>query len=166
MKSTKKIALLGMGIALYVVLGMTLNIPLIAHIKTDLGYIAFGFMLYYLGWQAFVVGVIGCFLESLIMSGWVPFGWMLGQAFIGITCGITYKKIKFTWVNIIITILTVFIGVALIKTGIECVLYDIPFIIKFPKNLIAFIADTIPMIVGYVLAKTTKIKFLTDTKGE
>ena len=37
MKKTKKIALLGMGIALYVVLGAMVKIPLIAHIQTDLG---------------------------------------------------------------------------------------------------------------------------------
>ena len=41
MNVTKRIALLGIGIALYVVLGMVMNIPLLAgtHLQTDLGYI-------------------------------------------------------------------------------------------------------------------------------
>ena len=162
MKKTKKIALLGMGLALYVVLGAMVKIPLIAHIQTDLGYIAFGFMLFYLGWQATIIGVAGCLLESLLFSGWVPMGWMLGQAFIGISCGIAYKKIKPIWINILLTVLAVFIGIGLIKTGVECKLYDIPLLIKLPKNVIAFVADSIPMILGYVLAKTTKIKALTE----
>ena len=104
-------------------------------------------------------------------TNWTPYqelteierkGWMLGQAFIGISCGIAYKKIKPIWINIILTILAVFIGIGLIKTGVECKLYDIPLLIKLPKNVIAFVADSIPMILGYVLAKTTKIKALTE----
>ena len=42
MNRTKKITYLGMGIALYVVLSMTVKIPLINQIKTDFGYLAFG----------------------------------------------------------------------------------------------------------------------------
>ena len=44
MKNVKRIAYLGIGIALYVVLGLVMNIPLLAgtHLQTDLGYIAFG----------------------------------------------------------------------------------------------------------------------------
>lgn len=150
---TKKIALLGIGIALYVVLGFTIKIPLISHIQTDLGYIAFGCLLYLLGWQACIVGVIGCLFESLIFSGWIPIGWMTGQLIIGIICGNIYTKTKNTAIHIATTIIAVFIGIALIKTAIECTLYGIPLIIKFPKNFIAFIADTIPMIIGYFIAK-------------
>ena len=150
---TNKIAMLGIGMALYVVLGFTIKIPLIAHIQTDLGYIAFGCFLYLIGWQACIVGVVGCLLESLIFSGWIPIGWMVGQLAIGIICGITYKKFDNILVHIVITVIAVFIGVAIIKTGIECVLYGIPLMVKFPKNLIAFAADVIPMIAGYLIAK-------------
>ena len=150
---TNKIAMLGMGMALYVVLGFTIKMPLISHIQTDLGYIAFGCFLYLIGWQACIVGVVGCLLESLIFSGWIPIGWMIGQLAIGLICGIVYKKTDNILIHVVTTIITVFIGVAIIKTGIECVLYDIPLMVKFPKNLIAFVADVIPMIAGYFVAK-------------
>ena len=152
-KRTKKISLLGIGIALYVAFGFTMKIPLISHIQTDLGYIVYGTFLYLLGIPAVVIGVIGCLLESLIFSGWVPAGWMLGQFFIGVICGAVYKKVDNTVVHIIITIVAIFIGIAVIKTSVECVLYDIPLVVKFTKNFIAFIADVIPMIIGYFVAK-------------
>ena len=163
MSKTKQITLLGIGIALYFVLGMMVKIPLISHIQTDLGYIAFGAFLYIFGPVACVVGIIGCLFESLLISGWVPTGWMVGQAVIGIICGIAYKKIKSVPVNIGITIFAVFLGVGVCKTVIECALYDIPLLIKFPKNLIAFAADCIPMIAGYLIGiRLNKIKILVD----
>lgn len=155
---TRKIAMLGMLSALYVVLSFTMKIPLIAHIQTDLGYIAFGVAASMLGPSAFIVGVLGCFLVSLLTSGWVPFGWMLGQVLIGIVCGIAYKKSKNVWLNILITILAVFVGIGGIKTIVECCLYTIPFVVKIPKNLIASVADCIPMIGGYLLATKTVLK--------
>lgn len=153
------ICYLGIGIALYVALGSVMNIPLLAntHLQTDLGYIAFGIYCYYFGWPAFIVGTIGCMFESLIFSGWIPTGWMLGQAFIGITCGIVFTKVRFKPVHIIVAIVSVFIGIGFIKTLIECAMYNIPFAVKFPKNCIAFAADVVPMLlglfIGYILMK-------------
>ena len=158
MTNTKKIAMLGIGIALYVVLGFIVKIPLIAHIQIDPGYVAFGCLLYIIGWQACIVGVVGCLFESLIFSGWIPIGWMVGQLVIGIICGIVYKKTNNIFIHIGVTILAVFVGVACIKTGIECVLYSIPVVVKFPKNFIAFVADVIPMIIGYIVAKKLPIE--------
>lgn len=148
MKKTRFIAYLGMSIALYVVLGMLVKIPLIGHIGTDLGYVAFGFACFAFGWPAAIVGVVGCMFESLLVSGWIPIGWMVGQAVIGLMCGYFYKHFNNKALHIIITVIAIFIGVGLIKTGIECVLYQIPLIVKIPKNMIAFIADTVPMLVG------------------
>ena len=153
MNIIKKIALLGIGIALYFVLSLTVKIPLISHIQTDLGYIVFGAFLYMLGPIAFIVGAIGCLFESLLISGWIPIGWIVGQILIGIVCGFAYKKIKNVPINILITVAAVFIGVGIIKTGFECVLYQIPVIVKFPKNAIAFVADCVPMIIGYLIAR-------------
>lgn len=47
--NTKKISITALGIALYVVLSMTVKIPLIAHISLDLGYIVFAFYCYHFG---------------------------------------------------------------------------------------------------------------------
>ncbi len=156
MSKTRTVAYLGMGIALYVVLGMMVKIPLIGHIQTDLGYIAFGAFLYIFGWQALVVGAIGCLIESLIVSGWIPAGWIVGQILIGLICGYVYVKSEKKWLQILTTIISVFIGIAIIKTGIECLLYGIPLVVKFPKNTIAFVADTIPMLVGLFIGKRLK----------
>lgn len=154
--STKKIAYFAMGIALYVVLGLAVKIPLISHISTDLGYIAYGCFLYLFGAPAFLVGSIGCVIESLLVSGWFPYGWLPGQILIGLICGTVYIHSKNKYTKIFITIIAVFIGIAIVKTAIECTMFEIPLAVKFPKNFIAFIADTIPMLIGLYLGKILK----------
>jgi len=158
MSIAKRVAYLGIGIALYVVLGCVMNIPLLAnsHLQTDLGYIVFGVYCYLFGWMGVLVGAIGCVLESLLISGWFPVGWLAGQILIGIMCGIIYKRETNKIVHIVVTILAVFVGIAVIKTIIESVLYGIPLEVKFMKNFVAFIADTIPMLIGLALGYRLK----------
>ena len=153
MSTTKKLAYLGIGIALYVVLGCVMNIPLLvnSHLQTDLGYIAFGAYCCVFGWLGVFVGAVGCVIESMLISGWFPVGWLIGQIFIGISCGIIYKREDNKVLNIIVTVASVFIGIAVIKTVIESALFGIPLSVKFAKNFVAFIADTIPMVVGLLL---------------
>lgn len=153
MNTSKKICYLAMGVAMYVVFGMTVKIPLISHIQTDLGYMVYGAFLNCFGVCGIIVGVLGCLIESMIFSGWIPVGWMVGQVFIGLICGVCYKGIRkrnhLKYVlYVVVTAVSVFIGVGLIKTIIECKLYGIPFEIKVVKNLVAALADTIPMAVG------------------
>lgn len=147
----KMIAYYGLGIALYVVLGMAMKIPLISHIGLDLGYVAFGCYLYLFGAPAAIIGIIGCMIESLLVSGWIPIGWMAGQCAIGVICGYIYHHNKNIAINIIITILAVILGVGIIKTGIECYLYNIPIAVKIIKNLVAVGPDSITMILGYLI---------------
>ena len=148
---TKTITTLGIGIALYVALSAMIKIPLVGHIQTDMGYIAFGVFCVLFGWLGAIVGVIGCLIESLIFSGWLPVGWMAGQLAIGVICGVAYKKTSNKVICSLITVVAVFIGIAIIKTGIECVLYSIPLNVKFVKNFTAFVADSIPMLIGMFL---------------
>lgn len=174
--SVKMICYLATGIALYIALSMTMKIPLIGHIQTDLGYIVFGVFCVLFGWKAFVVGLIGCFIESFIFSGWIPIGWMLGQIFIGITCGICYtlcdKKIKNKTIKYIIcisvTALSITIGIIGIKTAVECLLYKIPLVVKITKNSIAAVADFIPMVLGFIVGELLKkrIKRIVDNKSQ
>ena len=158
MTKTKKIAFLGMGIALYVVLGLVLQLPIFAnsHLQTDLGYVAFGVYCVCFGWLGAVVGVIGCLLESVLTCGWIPVGWMLGQAIVGLMVGYTCKKTKNTAIWIIVTALAMFIGIGLVKTIIECALFNIPFAVKFTKNLVAFVFDLVPMTLGLGIGKQLK----------
>lgn len=163
--TTKNICNIGIGTALYVVLSATVKIPLIGHIQTDLGYVAFGVYLSLFGIIGTFVGALGCVIESLMFSGWFPVGWLLGQVFIGISCGAIFKtgsKIKNKTIKIIVYVvvatIAVFIGIGLIKTIVECYLYGIPFEVKFVKNLIAFVADTPPMILGILIGNQFKNK--------
>ncbi len=156
MKNVKTICSLAMGIALYVVLGMAVKIPLIGHIQTDIGYVAFGVFLSIYGAPAVVVGVVGCLIESMIVSGW-----MLGQSFIGIVMGIFLKRGKTIagkqWIlTMLLTAISMFFGIGIIKTFVECRLYSIPFEVKFLKNSIATVADIVPMLVGIFVAERIK----------
>ena len=151
---TQTICYLGLGVALYFVLGSLAKLNLIGHIQVDLGYIAFGAYLVIFGIEGTVIGVIGCLLESLIYSGWFPAGWILGQLLIGIFCGFAFKAAhgKYKWlVYIVSTVLSVFIGIAVVKTVVECYLYQISFAVKITKNIVAFVADLIPMLLGVAI---------------
>lgn len=165
MNKTKYIAYMGVGIALYVALGMTVKLPLVAHISTDLGYVAYGTFLAIFGVPAVVIGTIGCIIESMLVSGWFPIGWALGQIFIGVTCGYVFVHCKNDIVNVIAIIVSVFIGIGIIKTIVECNLFGIPFDVKFAKNIVATIADIIPMIVGYYISKRLKLGWITSERS-
>ena len=158
MTNTKKITFTAIGIALYVVLSMSMKIPLIAHISLDLGYIAFALYCYHFGAiSGMIVGGVGCVLISLITTGWFPPGWFLGNLVIGVICGCLYRH-DATINNIIITIIAVAIGILGIKTVIECKLYSIPYTVKIPKNAIAFITDAIVMSAGTLFARNKTIE--------
>ena len=66
MKNIKTIAFLGLGIALYAVLGLIMNIPLLAgtHLQTDLGYIAFFVFLVLFGWKRLLWARQGALLRD------------------------------------------------------------------------------------------------------
>lgn len=164
--NVKTMCQLAMGIALYVVLSMTVKIPLISHMQTDLGYIVFGTYLILFGWQATLVGVIGCTIESMLFNGFFPIEWIVGQAVIGIICGLWFKytqnkseKFRLT-TNVMITIIAVFIGIGLVKTVVACSLYGMPFSVKFAKDMVAFVADVIPMIVGVALGQMLQKQYM------
>lgn len=165
MRTAKSICLLGLGIALYVVLGAAVKIPLIGHIQTDLGYIAFGAYMMIFGFPGIVVGAIGCVLESVIFSGWFPTGWLLGQIVIGIICALSFrfgrtllnKRTRIIYCAIVSAIAIV-IGILFVKTAVECWMYQIPFAIKFAKNGIACMADIPPMVIGIILGDALKEK--------
>jgi uncharacterized membrane protein len=158
----RNIAFIGIGIALYIVMSLTLKIPLIGHISVDLGYIALAVYCYHFGAVAgALVGGAGCALMSTLVYGMFPPGWLVGNLLIGFICGLLYKKkgkYKILF-NILLTIIAIFIGIGIIKTVIECMMFHIPFGVKFIKNLVAFICDAIVMTIGILVApKIPKLK--------
>ena len=159
-KATKYISTVSLGIALYVVLSSFIKIPIIGHIGLDLGYIALAVYAYHFGCiPAMIVGSFGCSIVSLLFYGWFPFGWFVANLFVGAMCGGVYHKygqdklIK----NYIVTVAAVFVGIALIKTMIECAMFGIPVAVKLPKNLVAASIDAVTMCAGLSIAPKIKV---------
>lgn len=156
----KKICMLAVLTALYVVLSAFLKIPFIGNIQLDLGYIAFAVALYMFGMYGIFVGVIGCSLESLLFSAYgFSISWAIANLLIGLIVGIVFhalrggffnKKEQFLRIGSIIVGCVV--GLLIAKTAIECYLYDIPLLVKIPKNAVACAVDAVVMIIGIYLA--------------
>lgn len=152
----KKVAYIGIGIALYIVVSMLLNIPLVGHIRLDCGYIVYAFYLCLFGYWGIPVGVIGCFVKGYISDGWIPFTWMIGQVIIGVICAkvfsITDKKV----LRIIAIIGSVFLGVGIVSSVISALMFNIPIGIKLTKGAVASITDAGAMIIGLFVADLMK----------
>ena len=156
---TIDIATLGMLTALYVVLSAFLKFTLFGNIMVDLGYIAFAFALCLYGLWGTIVGVIGCTLESILFSAYgFSISWCAANLVIGIICGVAYSTVKHNWAKYVFTVIAVAIGMLIIKTVIECLLYGIPLVVKLPKNAVAFGVDTVTMILGLVFYDLTQDK--------
>lgn len=157
MKRTQKITILTLGIALYTVLSAFVIIPIVNRIKLDLGYIVFGLYLNSLGISGTIVGVIGCLLGNMLKGGSFPIAWMLGQLFIGLTLGYFLPKTEKTYLKIIYCLIFAFIGIGVIKTVIEVLMFKYQIWLKFTSNLVAYIVDVIALIIGVLLNKKIKI---------
>lgn len=157
MKRNQKIAILSLGIALYVVLSAYVIIPIVNRIKLDLGYIVFGIYLNTFGIPASIVGVAGCIIAELLKGGSFRIAWAIGQAFIGISLGYLLPRTEKTYLKILYAIVSVFIGIALIKTIIEVAMYQFPLALKFSSNFAAFLVDAIALCIGILLNKKIRI---------
>lgn len=157
MKGNRKITYFGMGIALYVVFSYTVKIPLINQIRTDFGYLVFGFFLNLFGWQATVVGVLGCIISNLLYSGTFPLGWALGQTVIGLICGTLFRKTERLWTKCLVATASVLLGIAVVKTIVESILFDLPLVLKAIRGLVAAVADMIPFIAGIILSEKIRL---------
>ena len=155
MNRQRKTALLGIGIALYVVLSTVVIIPLISRIKLDLGYIVFSVLLEGIGPAAVIVGVAGCIISNLLKGGSLPIAWTIGQAFIGLSLGYLLPRVKNLYLKILFSLIAVFIGIAVIKTALEIWMYHWPLYAKFTSNFVAFLADGIALSIGVILARKT-----------
>ena len=154
--TTKKIVILGMLTALYVVLSAFLKFTLFGNIMVDLGYIAFTFALCMFGPWGTVVGVLGCALESILFSAYgFSISWCAVNLVIGLICGFTLNRLKPIWLKAVVIVLSVAAGMLVVKTAIECPLYGIPLAVKLPKNAVAFGADAITMLFGLLFYEMT-----------
>ena len=158
--SVKKICINGIGIALFVVMTLCLQVPVFENYYLCLGYVAMAFYTYYFGTTSGVlVGTIGVFLYCLLTGGLrgMP-GWILGNVVIGIICGITAKIVKKydrKYIKEILMITSVIvstaIGILVVKSLVEVALYSLPFMLRVTNNIFAFVADVVVLVLGFEL---------------
>lgn len=157
--TTKKIAILGVLTALYVVLSAFLKFVVFGNIMVDLGYIAFAVALCLFGPWGTVVGVIGCALESILFSAYgFSISWVAANLVIGLICGFVFRFAERNTERYLIVLMAVAAGMLLIKTAIECTLYGIPVEVKFPKNAVAFAVDAVAMMFGLAVYQSIEGK--------
>ena len=153
---TKKITLCGIGIALYFVLSMLANIPLVGHMRLDCGYIVYAIYLVLFGWLAIPVGVIGCFIKGYISDGWIPFTWMIGQTIIGVACAYVFSKTNKKTIQILTIVVSVFLGIAIVSSGLSALMFNLPLGMKIAKGSVGALADSVAMIIGLFIADELK----------
>lgn len=161
--STKRICIDAMGIALFVVLTLCLQVPVFENYYLCLGYIAMAVYCYYFGTvSGTLVGTIGVILYCIIISGLrgMP-GWALGNIVIGIICGIFCKiarkqenKVVKYFIMLLAIITSVTIGILGVKSITEVLLYAQPFMVRTANNIYAFIADIVVLIAGFWICIT------------
>lgn len=166
---TKDICLIGVLLALGIVLSSFLQFRLIGDIKVDLSYLVIVIICYlYGGLIGSISAALIALLESTLFGAYgISISWTCANLVIGAIIGtvlhLNYKlKVK-PVIDITAIIIGCAIGLLLVKTLIECKLYNIPFAVKIIKNAVAFGVDCGCMIVGYLaflpkVLKEVKIK--------
>lgn len=155
--NTKKISLLAVGIALFVVLSLCLQVPVFENYYLCLGYVVMAVYCYSFGtFSGTVVGFLGVVLYCVVISGLrgMP-GWSLGNVVIGISLGLAFKYTRSlksvflqTVIHCVVIAAATALGILVIKSETESLLYLQPFLIRVAKNTSAFIADAVMLIIS------------------
>ncbi len=158
--SVKKLALLAVGVALFVVLSLCLQVPVFENYYLCLGYAAVAVYCYSFGTLAgTAVGFFGVILYCVVISGLrgMP-GWALGNIVIGIALGLCFRatagmknRVLRCVIQIAVIVASCALGILVIKSETEHLLYDQPFLIRAAKNVYAFVADTVMLIASLPL---------------
>ncbi len=163
--SVKKICITAMGIALFVVLSLCLQVPVFENYYLCLGYVVMTVFCYYFGpVSGMAVSCLGVVLYCLITSGLrgMP-GWAIGNLVIGLIVGLTCKmtsKMKNQWLRHLIIGASVLVSVAAamlgVKSLVEALLYTQPLALRVAKNTYAFVADAVVMMISLPICVSLK----------
>lgn len=158
----KSISIGAVGIALFVVLSLCLQVPVFDNYYLCLGYIVMAVYCYSIGViSGTVISTLGVVLYCFLINGLrgMP-GWAIGNIAIGLIAGFSFKlarNIKNKWLSrlvcLVATIIGTAVGILAVKSGIESVMYAQPFVVRIAKNVTAFIADIIVLIVSLPLCE-------------
>ena len=155
--STKKLTLLAVGIALFVALSLCLQVPVFENYYLCLGYVVMAVYCYSFGTlDGTVVGVFGVVLYCLVISGLrgMP-GWALGNLVIGLALGACYRmtrgmrnKALRVVIQIVVIVAATALGILVVKSVTEQILYAQPFAVRAGKNFTAFVADAVMLLLS------------------
>lgn len=172
--TTREIAITAMGIALFVVLSLCLQVPIYQNYYLCLGYFVMAVWLYSFGvLKGTIVGTLGVILYCILTGGLrgMP-GWTVGNFVIGIIVGFNFKftkslreicknKVSGIWINVSAVLFTVIdafvivfattLGILIAKSFIEHLLYAQPMLVRITTNSTANIADIVTLIVALPL---------------
>lgn len=155
--TTRKICITAMGIALFVVLALCLQVPVFENYYLCLGYVVMTLFCCYFGpFSGMAVGGLGVVLYCLLTSGLrgMP-GWAVGNLFIGWAVGLTCKatrKLQKSWLRCLLIGMAIVVSAAVAMLGIkslmESFLYAQPMLLRVAKNTYAFVADAAVMLMS------------------
>ena len=158
----KQITIGGIGIALFVVLSLCLQVPVFDNYYLCLGYIVMAIYCYSIGTiSGTVISTLGIILYCFLINGLrgMP-GWAAGNVAIGLISGFSFKlarSMKNKWLGRIICLISVTIGTAVgilgIKSCTESIVYAQPFLIRVAKNMTAFVADIVVLVASLPLCE-------------
>lgn len=162
--TTKKLALTAMGTALFVVLSLCLQVPVFENYYLCLGYVAMMVFCRYFGaFSSLVVGTLGVALYCLLINGLrgMP-GWVAGNVIIALGMSGAFRATARLrpWLRQVILlaaiVLTTAVGILLVKSLVEMILYAQPLAVRVAKNIYAFVADIVVMLLSLPVCASLK----------
>ncbi len=157
---TKMLALMAVGIALFVVLSLCLQVPVFENYYLCPGYVVMAVYCCSFGTLAgTAVGSFGVILYCAVISGLrgMP-GWALGNIVIGLALGLCFRATKQlnrpilrTGIQVAVILVSTALGILIVKSETESLLYAQPFLVRAVKNSYAFVADAAVLIVSLPL---------------
>ncbi len=156
-KQIKRISLLAVGIAMFVVLSLCLQVPVFENYYLCLGYVVMAVYCCSFGTlSGTVIGFFGVVLYCVVISGMraMP-GWSLGNIVIGIGLGLAFRgarplksAVLRTAIECVVIVAVTAVGILVVKSETESLLYAQPFLVRAAKNTSAFIADCVMLIIS------------------
>ena len=159
---TRKISLMAVGIAMFVVLSLCLQVPVFENYYLCLGYVVMSVFCWSFGMlSGTVTGFFGVILYCVVISGMrgMP-GWSLGNIVIGIALGGTFRITRNlksvalqTLIHCMVIVASTALGILVVKSLTESILYMQPFAVRAAKNTSAFIADAAVLMISLPLCR-------------
>ena len=156
-RSTRLMCMYAMGVALFVALTMCVQAPVFENYYLCLGYVVMAVYCCAFGPAGGVLtGAMGVVIYCLLTSGLrgMP-GWALGNVVIGAVLCWTFRRTKGMrsallrqGINAVAVVAATAAGILLVKSGVECVLYGQPLLVRAAKNSYAFVADAVVLLVS------------------